>query len=476
LEERTEKAAAMAGDSRTPGARVPALALDSAASPRRFSAHVAWTLSARLLMAVNSIIAGVIVARWLGAGGLGRLMVINVAVATVVQLGSLGLPSANTYFISHDRRHLATAAFNSLVFALCGGALLGAGLAGLAALYPAWFGLEGPRLLAVAAVSIPFQLLTLLGLNIFLALGRVALFNLIDLAGQSLTLLGALLALVLARAGLLALVSLNTAGAVMLALFIVWLTYGSLKRREERASLRPSRGLFRQMLRYGLKAHVTVVAAMLIFRADLLIVQYFRGAEEAGVYGVATQGATLLMLLPAVMSTLLLPRVAALGAEGQQEELTSIVTRHTAFMMALVCLAAIPASFALPWLYGRPFGDAPVQFLLLLPGVYFISIESVLVQYFNGTGLPAAIPWFWVATLLANVLLNLAWVPAYGARGAACASALCYTMIFLLVAVYFRVRTGRRASGFLVLRARELRALLALVPSGMQAGRVSADE
>ena len=53
-------------------------------------------------MTVNSVAAGVIVARLLGAEGLGELAVINVGVATVVQLGSAGLPSANTYFIAQD--------------------------------------------------------------------------------------------------------------------------------------------------------------------------------------------------------------------------------------------------------------------------------------------------------------------------------------------------------------------------------------
>src|SRR5215213_2843918 len=77
-----------------------ATATDAGSPRRRFSVHVAWTLSARVVMTINSVAAGVIVARWLKAEGVGQLAVINVAVATIVQLGSAGLPSANTYFIS----------------------------------------------------------------------------------------------------------------------------------------------------------------------------------------------------------------------------------------------------------------------------------------------------------------------------------------------------------------------------------------
>src|SRR5712671_1471959 len=105
-------------------------------SVRRFSTQVAWTLVARILMTINSVAAGIIVARWLGAERLGQLAVINVAVGTIVQLSSAGLPSANTYFIAQERRYLAAAAINSLLFALIVGGLLAFGLTSLAAWQP----------------------------------------------------------------------------------------------------------------------------------------------------------------------------------------------------------------------------------------------------------------------------------------------------------------------------------------------------
>ena len=74
-------------------------------SASQFSTHLVWTFAIRILMVGNSVVAGVIVARWLGAEGLGQLAVINVSVGTLVQFASLGLPSANTYFIAQDNSH-----------------------------------------------------------------------------------------------------------------------------------------------------------------------------------------------------------------------------------------------------------------------------------------------------------------------------------------------------------------------------------
>src|SRR5215204_5770648 len=124
-----------------------------------FAAYIGWTFATRLLMIFNSVVAGIIVARWLGADGVGQLAVINVAVATIVQLGSFGLPSSNTYFIAQDQARFRAAAVNSLIFALCAGFVLALALSAIASFRSDWFGFVSPELFRIAAISIPFQLI-----------------------------------------------------------------------------------------------------------------------------------------------------------------------------------------------------------------------------------------------------------------------------------------------------------------------------
>jgi len=280
-------------------------------SRRRFSIQVAWTFIARILMTINSVAAGIIVARWLGTERLGQLAVINVAVGTIVQLSSAGLPSANTYFIAQERRYLAPAAINSLLFALIVGGLLAFGLTSLAAWRPGWFGFIPPRLIGIAAVSIPFQLVTLIGLNIFLALGRIERFSLLDLAGQSFGLINAIVALLILNAGLWTLVCLNTGASIVISVLIAAFVAAYGAKLKNTVAWRSDLRLLGRMMRYGIKFHISILAGALIFRADLLVVNHFRGAAEAGVYSVSSQVAMMLMLLPAVIATLLFPRVTA---------------------------------------------------------------------------------------------------------------------------------------------------------------------
>lgn len=427
---------------------------------RRFRAHVAWTLGARVLILAGGLLASIIVARVLGAEGLGALTVINVTVAVVLQVGCAGLPSANTYFISRDRRELAPVWANALLFGLAAGAVLALAVACLVFFRPALFGSVPARLILIAIISIPFQLVTLLGLNVFLSVDRIAELNLLDALSQFFILVNTVVALLILASGLPLLVALNTAASILLSAVVVFLIGRRLRKEKRRRAFRPDFDLLKRMARYGMKFHVAGLAYLLIFRADLLIVNHFRGEAEAGGYSVASQMAVLLMMLPGVIATLIFPRVTA--ARDHEGYLITRVTRHTSFIMLIICLLAAPASFLLPVLYGPAFADVPVQLLILLPGVYLVGVEAVLVQYFTGTGLPVAIPLFWLLTLVVNVLLNLAFVPDYGARAAALSSTISYALIFLLVASYFHTQTGHGLSKTFILRRGEMREMFAI--------------
>lgn len=413
-----------------------------------FTRQIGWTFATRVLMIFNSVLAGIVIARWLGADGVGQLAVINVAVATIVQLGSFGLPSSNTYFIAQDHARLRAAAINSLIVALSIGTILALALSATATLRPEWFGRVPTGIIRVAAFSIPFQLITLIGLNILLAVGKVRQFNLLDLIGQSFVLINAVLVSRIIQADLGTLVLWNTAASVLVSIVVaVTLVKSglSLPQTKWRADL----ALLRRMITYGLKFHVSILAGIIIIRADLLVVNHFRDASEAGVYSVASQFALLLMLLPSVIATLLFPRITA--EQDARGETTCSVTRYATLIMFLCCLGAVPLSLLLPVVYGSEFSDSTLLLWILLPGVYLMGLESVLVQHFNALGLPRAIPIYWLITLILNLVLVFALVPRYGAQGAAIASSISYALIFALVALHFHTSTGRSFTEVFVL-------------------------
>lgn len=440
-----------------PSEAAATVSLDEAPVFGSFFSGVVLTFGTRVLMLAGVFGSGVIVARWLGKEGFGTFAVLSVTVALAVQLGSAGLPSANTFFLARERTTVGPILANALIFAFAGGALLSVMVLGLNWVRPSLFGEVSPRLLAVAAASIPFQLLILLGLNILLAIDRIRQLNLFDALLPTWVLANAVAVLIILREPLFVLVSANTVAAAVLSLALALYLASEVSKHKQSRKARPDLALLKAMLRYGVKFYISILAGAIIFRADVLIVNQFRGTAEAGVYAVASQFSFLLLMLPAVIATLLFPRVAASGDETG--EFAVQVTRHTTLVMLVMCLAAGVFAFVLPLIYGADFKDATVQLLILLPGIFFMGLESVLVQHFTGTGLPATIPVFWVITVAFNIGLNLLLIPTFGARGAAVTSTLSYALIFILVAVYFAVKTGRGPGETFMLRAHEFRNL-----------------
>jgi O-antigen/teichoic acid export membrane protein len=422
----------------------------------RFSRRVVLTMAARSGIAMCSLITGLIIAHTLGKNGLGVVATLAVVTLLAIQIAGLGLPSAITYVTARGEHSPRTVLMRSVLIALIAGTL--AALIVIAAVWirPALFGDVSVRLLTLTAIALPFQLMMSFSLALYLGLERIGAYNLLEVAIPTLVLGNAVVTLAVFDAGLdefvLAgvILSAGVAGVALVHLF--------RSTRGDAAERHADGSLLSVMFSSGARFFVAMAAVSIILRGDLLLVNYFRGSGEAGVYAVATQWATLMHMMPNVISTLLFPRVA--GTRDESGKVTCRVTRNSVVLMLALCLVAAPAAFAIPLLYGAGFSSATAQFLILLPGVFLLGIETILVQHFSGQGLPVAIPMLWVIALVMSLGLNVAFVPSYGAIAAATVSSLTYGLMFLLVALLFRRETGRTFSETFVASWPEIRGLL----------------
>lgn len=421
-----------------------------------FSIHLAWTLTARLIVVASNLLGGVIVARWLGAESVGVLASISVMILLAMNIGGFGLSSAITLLVARDRETLKPVISNAVIFALLSGAATAAIIALAARLRPELFGTGLEPLILVAVWTVPFQMLMQFCLAAFLGMRRVAEYNAFDVMLQSFVVINPMIAIWALNSGVSTIVWLNLGAAAMLG--IVAAVYVTRLAGGDRPAFLPDRRLFGEMMQNGSRFFVAIAASLVMLRADLLIVNYFRGSGEAGVYSVATQASMLLLLVPNVISSMLFPKVTE--ERDITGDITCRVTRHAVVVMLAIGLLAVPSVFILPIVYGSAFAEVPWQFLIMLPGIILFGIESVLVQYFSSLGLPKAIPIFWVTVVAVSIALNMLIVPRYGAMGAALVSSISYSIMFILVAGYFRIRTGKALGETFVASFAEIREML----------------
>jgi len=401
---------------------------------RQFWLRAAATAGTRAVLVSLGVLTGVVTARALGPEGLGVLTVMFTLGALGVQLGHLGLPSAVTYFVAADRTRLPALLGGSLVAALGVGTLLALLLFLVLAAFPALSPLQDHGLLAIALAWIPPALLSLMLLNLALGLQRMRLYNGMQLV-QSAAALSVVLGLVLVdHASPLSFYH-AAFGALLLATAILLLPL--LRLATWRITL-PDAALARGAAGYGLRAYVALLLSFTVLKLDLLMVGRMLGAEPAGHYSIAAAAGELVTLPFAALGAVLFANVASAAASWSFAR--DVAIRSALALVPLLLMAALLARPAITFVFGADYLPAAPALLLLLPGLYCLAVNTVLMHYFAGIGMPAITMVGPGVASAVNVVLNLVWLPRYGIAGAALASSVAYALMLASSIVYLRAR------------------------------------
>ncbi len=405
-----------------------------------FVRRAAETYLVRMLVIGMGVVISVVVARVLGPEGRGLYAVAVSLGAIGVQFGSFGLHSSNIYYVSRDKKILAGLSANSLVVSfLVGG--FGSLLAWFTfQTWPALAPING-TLLALSLLWIPFGLAYFLLQNLLIGLQDMRGFNKIELIGKALNLL--LIALVF-FGGFISVESFFSAGIVVIffgMIFVLWVLSKGFK-----GPFRHSWKLFKGGFHYGFKAYLAAFFSFMVLRIDILMVKQMLGSEQTGFYSVAVNMADLVIVLPTIIGTLLFPKLAAMTDEKRKWEQVKRALRGVGFFMLLATLALVFVTHPLiKILFGKAFLPAVPAFLWLLPGVFMIALNTLLMNYFASTGMPWVTVYSPAFAALLNIGANLILIPRYGIVGASLSSVLAYGSMLAFSAVYILIVHRRDA-------------------------------
>ena len=385
------------------------------------------TYAVRLFVVAITFATAVVVTRQLGPSGRGFYAVAVTIGAIGAQFGNMGLHASNMYYVAKDRALLPALTGNTLAVSLL--ASIPTALGGFAlVLWPKLAPIHG-TLLLLALASVPSALLYQLTQGLLLGANEVRAYNKIEYSSRILTLLLiCILALVHVRA-VEPFFSVTLVSAIFGFLW-AFLRLGKVSTSPPTLSFT----VFRQSIGVGLRAYLIAFFGFLVLRIDLLMVKYMLGATEAGYYSISQVLAENTMMFPVVVGLLLFPKLS--GITDRQVKLrlaNKAVLATAALMLPAVSIAPLVAAPVISIAFGRTFLPAVVPFAWLMPGTFFLGLETVMVQLLNSEGFPTVIIVAWIADTLVNVALNLWAIPHYGISGASIVSSLCYFLMFIMV-------------------------------------------
>jgi O-antigen/teichoic acid export membrane protein len=394
------------------------------AQPARLRTDVFLTFAGKGATLLLGLATAAVVARRLGPSGQGLFAVAYSLTLMLVQVGGVGLTTANPYFAARSPGQVPRIIGNAIWLAtLLGLALAGAGVVIKIAVPGVIEGLGWTPLLVTLA-GIPGGLAALFLQSVLLGEGRMIAYNAVEVTQAALTLAALVGGFVLADLRLSGTIAILGAGRYAAAL-----GYLALLRRRSRIVGRLDLPLARAMLTYGFRVYVAILVSFLVIRLDLLLVNAYLGRTEAGLYSVAATLADGMFVLPMVIGLNLFPRVA----RGDPTEASAEVFRSVSVLYGLVCLATVPlAGIGIRAFFGANYEDATSLYHWLLPGVFCLGLLTILSHHFAGRGYPVQAMAIWVFGLTLNIVLNLAFLPGRGAWVAALTSSITYAVLLAL--------------------------------------------
>jgi O-antigen/teichoic acid export membrane protein len=365
-------------------------------------------------------VAVLIVARALGPAGRGTVAFITVTALVVAHVAGLGVGEATTVFSAQRPARRPVLLSNLLLFFLGSGALaatLAFGGMLLADLSPAGV---GPAELVILSGGVLASALVEAGYSFLLGTERL---RQLALTTASASWVYALIVAVLwATVGL-------TVGRAALA----WTTTESM-RALAAVSLsirgmrlgRPSRRLLGESIAFGVRVWVGSLARFLNFRTDQILMGFIASEAALGLYAVAVNTSEVLLYLPSVAATALLPIVARTESSRRSEQ-TLRAFRSVALVTAVgVIAAALLGPTLLPAVFGASFSESVGPFLWLLPGTLGFAAMTVFSNALVASPSPGLSSLGPVVSLIVGLVLDVALIPPFGAKGAAAAASAAF--------------------------------------------------
>jgi len=385
-------------------------------------------------------IAGIIIARSLGASVRGEYAAIMAWFALTLVVGGLGQPAATTFFVARDPgRASGYLAVSRNIMIASGAVTLAIGM-----LAAPLFASDSSTLLWGYRLMFATCLVAFVGVSYTFALqgSRMTWWNVTRISQP----VGSLVVVVILHvAGWL---NLTTALATFTATMLVQTAVAY--RFCGRAGLtggRPSFALARPLVRYGAGQLAATIPVAVLVRFDQLALSLTVDPAVLGNYAVAASLTALGVPVAAGLGYVAFPRIAA--QRDRRSATNGLQQRAVALSAGIAIALMLPLSAFAPWLIPRVFGaefrDAVTLLFILAPGGVFLACQQVCADLLRGHGQPFAVARAqWVAAGLMVVLLSTL-MPILGPPGAAIASVTSTGASFLLLLrALNRVQRGYR--------------------------------
>lgn len=382
-----------------------------------FWKSVLHTSGAKIYSMALAVIALAITARALGPSGRGEIAVVLTWVSIFSSIFGLSLGQVSTHrMLSINNRSNFTDLLFTLIFLALSLTVLGWIFAYFAYAKTSIFSNINSLVLIVGFISLPFMLWEQFGSSLLISLEKLNIYNKYQVIGRTLGILLIFLSIfILGQRELGVMTSMLIGQAVVSLGGVYFLLSQGLSKVKFPL---PVRSELKALLIGGAKLHFNAIGTMLFTSANIVILNFYHGKEQAAFLQLALQLLAVPMIIPQAATMVMFGKVVKLGPNNAWPINKEIFIQIVILMACISLLAAFLAPWAIMILAGKDFAPAIIPFRLMLIALVGMTFSTLMSPQWIGRG------YFWQAASLTvfagliNLLANFILVPKYGIYGA----------------------------------------------------------
>jgi O-antigen/teichoic acid export membrane protein len=385
---------------------------------RRYSANTIWLISERIIRIVLSLIVGIYVARYLGPEKFGLFSYAISFVGLFSALSALGLDGIIVRDLINspdkDKALLGTAFVLKII-----GAFVALCAIGLAILFTS-NDFYTNTLIFIIAAGLIFK-----SFEVVIFCFQAEIISKYTAISQSAALIIVSMAKLLFIFLNLSLVYFALMALVEGLLLSVGLIFFYVKKQKSPFNWTVDQTLAKYLLRQSWPFIFSAIIVSLYMRIDQVMLKEMMGSEVLGNYAAAVKLAELWYFLPVIMSSSLFPAIASARNNDYALYLHRLLRIYSLLTWISITIAFPVSIFAKPivsFLYGEQYLQAAKVLSIYIWAGIFVSFGTAKGSWTVLESQQKYTLGFQVIGTSANILLNIIWIPIYGAIGAAMAT------------------------------------------------------
>lgn len=182
---------------------------------------------------------------------------------------------------------------------------------------------------------------------------------------------------------------------------------------------------------YAGHALLANVVFFLLYRSDYWFVEAWCSENDLGNYIQTAKLAHVIIVIPSIIAAVILPQVAS--GNKQALDITGAFSKLTGILLLLCGIVVLFwGSTTFTWLFGPSYNSMHTLFLLILPGIYFLTVQTLLSAWIAGMN---RVKWNIISAgggLAITLAGNAVFTPLHGVKAAAIISSLSYCGTMLI--------------------------------------------